>query len=160
FWSFGSTFPGPTIEVRRGHPIQIEWINQLPLHHFLPIDHTIHGAEAELPEVRTVVHVHGAKVPADSDGYPEHWFTRGKSRVYSYPNDQDAATLWYHDHTMGINRLNVYAGLMGLYVIRDEVEDALRLPQGRQELPLLICDRSFRADGQLDYPVSGDPESP
>ena len=53
----------------------------------------------------------------------------GSSRLH-YPNHQDATTLWYHDHTMGINRLNVYAGLMGAYLIRDDVEDALNLPQG------------------------------
>ena len=76
----------------------------------------------------------------------------GASASYYYPNDQDAATLWYHDHTMGINRLNVYAGLMGVYLIRDAAEDALNLPRDRYDIPLLICDRLLRSDGQLDYP--------
>ncbi len=160
FWSFGTTFPGPTFEARRGQGLWIDWINQLPKKHFLPIDHTIHGAEAGMPESRAVVHVHGARVPPESDGYPERWFETGASASYYYPNDQEAATLWYHDHTMGINRLNVYAGLMGVYLIRDAAEDALNLPRDRYDIPLLICDRLLRSDGQLDYPTSGNPDSP
>jgi spore coat protein A len=160
FWSFGSTFPGPTIEVRKGRSAHIDWANELPASHFLPIDHTIHGAGAEVPDVRAAVHVHGARVPAASDGHPDRWFTPGQHARYTYPNHQDAATLWYHDHTMGINRLNVYAGLMGAFLIRDDEEDALNLPNGEHELPLIICDRAFTADGQLDYPVSGDPKAP
>jgi spore coat protein A len=160
FWSFGSTFPGPTFEVQRGEGVWIDWVNRLPRKHFLPIDHTIHGAEADKPEGRAVIHLHGARVAPDSDGYPERWFDTGQSASYYYPNEQDAATLWYHDHTMGINRLNVYAGLMGVYLIRDAAEDELRLPSDRYDVPLLICDRLLRADGQLDYPVSGNPESP
>jgi spore coat protein A len=86
-------------------------VNALPNEHFLPIDHTIHGAEANQPAVRTVVHLHGAKTGPESDGYPEDWVVPGKSQLYYYPNQQDAAMLWYHDHALGINRLNVYAGL-------------------------------------------------
>ena len=66
--------------------------------------------------------------------------------------------LWYHDHAMSITRLNIFAGLFGLYIIRDHIEDALALPRGEYELPLILCDRSFRKDGQLYYPVSGNPE--
>ena len=68
--------------------------------------------------------------------------------------------MWYHDHAMGITRLNIYAGLFGLFVIRDRVEDALNLPSGEYEIPLVICDRSFRQDGRLDYLVSGIPGAP
>ena len=67
---------------------------------------------------------------AASDGYPEHWVTPGNSLLYHYPNRQDAAMLFYHDHTMGINRLNIYAGLQGLFIVRDETEDSLNLPSG------------------------------
>jgi spore coat protein A len=138
----------------------VEWPNQLPLKHFLPIDHKLMGAEANKPEVRTVVHLHGAKAPAGSDGYPENWYTSGKSAVYHYPNQQDASLLWYHDHAMGINRLNVYAGMMGLFIVRDAAEDALHLPSGKYEIPLVLFDRMLRTDGQLYYPVSQRPESP
>ncbi len=159
-WGFGLNSPGPTLETRSGQGLWIEWVNDLPKKHFLPIDHTIHGAEADKPEVRAVVHMHGAKVPPESDGYPENWYVPGQSAAYYYPNDQDAATLWYHDHTLGINRLNVYAGLFGLFFIRDAVEDGLNLPGGKYEIPLVIYDRMFDRQGQLYYPVSDDPKSP
>lgn len=159
-WTYGGSFPGPTFETRSGEPLAIEWANALPTRHFLPIDHTLHGAEASLPEVRSAVHVHGAKVPPASDGYPEDWRVPGKSATYFYPNEQDACALWYHDHTMGINRLNIYAGLLGAFYIRDAEEDALGLPKGAYEAPLILTDRFLRKDGQLEYPESGDPASP
>ncbi len=159
-WGFEGTVPGPTLETRSMQPLLVEWHNDLPARHFLPIDHTVCGAESSLPEVRTVVHVHGARVPAASDGYPTDWMTPGHSKTFHYPNRQDATLLWYHDHAMGITRLNHYAGLFGLFVVRDAVEDALRLPSGPYEVPLVLCDRTFRADGQLRYPTSGVPGEP
>jgi spore coat protein A len=159
-WTYGGSWPGPTIETRSGDGLTIEWANELPETHFLPIDHRLHGADAGKPEVRAVVHVHGAKTPPESDGWPEDWFVPGKSATYHYPNNQDPAMLWYHDHAMGINRLNIYAGLAGAYIIRDAKEDALNLPKGRFEIPLVLCDRFLLRDGSLDYPVSGEPESP
>jgi spore coat protein A len=160
FWSFGPSAPGPTFETRSSEPLLVEWVNALPIEHFLPVDHTIHGAEADKPAVRTVVHLHGAKTRPESDGYPEDWVAPGKSSLYYYPNQQDAAMLWYHDHALGINRLNVYAGLFGTFLIRDSVEDALNLPKGKYELPLLLYDRLLTRDAQLLYPVSPDPKSP
>ena len=160
FWSFGSSTPGPTFETRSGEPLLVEWANALPSEHFLPMDHTIHGAEADKPPVRTVVHMHGAKTGPESDGYPEDWIVPGKSAVYFYPNQQDAAMLWYHDHALGINRLNVYAGLLGAFFIRDNVEDSFHLPKGKYELPLILYDRLLTRHGQLLYPVSPDPQSP
>ncbi len=159
-WGYNGTSPGPTIEARSGQSISIEWVNALPKKHFLPIDHNLHGAEKDKPEVRSVVHVHGAKVPPESDGYPESWKVPGQSVTYSYPNEQEAATLWYHDHAMGINRLNIYAGLFGMYIVRDKFEDELNLPKGPYEIPLVIYDRSFLRDGSLDYPTSGMPDMP
>jgi len=159
-WSYGATAPGPTIEARKGQPLLIEWVNNLPTQHFLPIDHNLCGAGKDLPEVRTAVHVHGACVAPESDGYPEDWKTAGQSSTALYPMNQDASTLWYHDHAMGIERLNQYAGLFGFFLIRDDAEDALNLPRGKYEIPLAICDRFFFADGQLHYPDSGDPSAP
>jgi spore coat protein A, manganese oxidase len=160
FWSFGTSTPGPTFETRAGEPLLVEWANGLPNEHFLPIDHSIHGAEEDKPAVRTVVHLHGAKTGPESDGYPEDWIVPGKSSLYYYPNQQDAAMLWYHDHAIGINRLNVYAGLFGAFFIRDGVEEGMNLPKGKFELPLILCDRLLTRDGQLLYPVSPDPKSP
>ncbi len=159
-WTYGGALPGVMFDTRSGEGLSVEWANELPARHFLPIDHTLHGAEKSNPEVRGVVHLHGGKTPPQSDGYPEDWYVPGQSRSYYYPNQQDAALLWYHDHAMGINRLNIYAGLFGLHVIRDTVEDALNLPSGRYEIPLTLCDRDLRPDGQLSYPVSANPEHP
>src|SRR4030043_16291 len=85
--------------------------------------------------------------------------------VYEYANDQRATTLWFHDHALGITRLNVYAGMAGFWLLRDEVEDALNLPgpaprlndaPGTKyyEIPIAIQDRSFNVDGSLFYPDS------
>jgi spore coat protein A, manganese oxidase len=154
FWGYNASCPGPTIEARHGQAILVEWINQLPGRHLFSIDHTLHGAEADKPEVRTVVHLHGGRTGPESDGYPTDWFTAGQSATCFYPNEQDAATLFYHDHAMGITRLNAAAGLMGLYLIRDAAEDELDLPNGACEIPLVIFDRSFHPDGRLFYPIS------
>ncbi|HEX7815244.1 multicopper oxidase family protein [Dyella sp.] len=159
-WGYNGISPGPTLELTRDKPVLIEWANALPARHFLPIDHNIHGAERDKPEVRTVTHVHGARAPADSDGFPEDWYVPGKSLSYYYPNGQDAATLWYHDHAMGITRLNIYAGLFGAFLVRDAEEEALGLPAGEFDLPLILYDRLIGEDGQLYYPVSDDPSAP
>jgi spore coat protein A len=158
-WGYNGIWPGPTFEVRKGQPISVKWTNQLPTKHFLPLDYTIHGEEQDVPQVRTVTHVHGAQVMPDSDGYPDAWVTsdgRTGSALAAdpchYPNDQPASTLWYHDHAIGITRLNVYSGLAGFYLIRDPEEDSLNLPRGVYEIPLMIQDRSFSADGSLLYP--------
>ena len=160
-WGYHGACPGPTIEARRGVPIQVLWRNALPSTHALRIDTSLHGAEPDKPSVRTVVHVHGLKVLSDSDGYPDAWFTTDfaqkgpffKDRIYDYPNDQRAATLWYHDHAVGITRLNIYMGLTGLYILRDDIEDSLNLPSGIYEIPLMIQDRNIAPDGSLVYPA-------
>ena len=159
-WSFEDSFPGPTIEVKSGEGAMVEWANELPARHFLPIDHTLHGADRSLPEVRSVIHLHGGRTPAASDGYPEAWVVPGKTQTCFYPTKQDAALLFYHDHTMGINRLNIYAGMQGLFIVRDAHEAALHLPSGKYEVPLLIADRLLSTDGQLVYPVSEHPDRP
>ncbi|HEX2897901.1 MAG TPA: multicopper oxidase domain-containing protein, partial [candidate division Zixibacteria bacterium] len=151
-WGYNGTYPGPTIEATVGQPIEVKWINSLPAHHLFAIDYTICGAEAWQPEVRTVVHLHGGHVPAESDGYPEAWFTAKNFGLYEYPNNQMGATLWYHDHAMGISRLNVYAGLAGFYLLRDMSEVKFKLPSGVYEMPLMIQDKSFNKDGSLYYP--------
>ena len=159
-WGIGSSSPGPTLETQKGTGMLVEWANDLPGSHFLPIDHNLHGAEADKPGGRSIIHLHGGKVPPESDGYPEDWYAPGKSAVYHYPNNQDAALLWYHDHTMGINRLNIFAGLLGLYIVRDPLEESLNLPRGKYEVPLVLYDRTFDPDGQLNYPVSPVPGAP
>ena len=168
-WGYNGTYPGPTFEARRGRPIAVQWMNHLPSRHMFPIDSTLHGDQPGTPKVRTVVHLHGHKVLPDSDGYPEAWFTKNfrqtgpffENRTYHYPNDQPATQLWYHDHALGATRLNNYAGLSGVYFLRDRVEDDLELPSDAYEVPLIIQDRFFNPDGSLLYPVEdngGDPD--
>lgn len=180
-WGYSGSYPGPTFLVDSGEEIKIRWTNNLvdgtgaPLaKHLLPYDTTIHGAGPQFPEARVVTHVHGNITDEASDGYPEHWFSAdpaapangmggpaGNSLVTTHYNNQRAAPLWYHDHAMGITRLNVYSGLAGLYVVRDAEEAALNLPSGEYEVPLVLQDRSFYEDGQLFYPTGpGDRFSP
>jgi spore coat protein A len=156
-WTIGGSFPGPTLETTLARGMIVEWQNRLPSRHLFAIDHALHGAGTDVPDVRAVVHLHGGRTPAASDGYPEDWTLPGHSQICHYPSLQHAATLFYHDHTMGINRLNTYAGMLGFCILRDAREDSLGLPTGRYDIPLLICDRMLRADGQLDYPVSQKP---
>lgn len=150
-WGFEGQYPGPTFEVWRGRPAVVYWENQLPEKHLFMIDPRIHGAMPPTPAVRTVPHLHGSRTRSESDGLPEKWYTPGTSVRYSYPNRQPAATLWYHDHALGITRLNVYAGLSGLYLLHDDEERRLELPSGACEIPLVLQDRTLDDQGQLVY---------
>jgi len=198
--------------------------------HLLPIDRSLHWANPEgLPckngkvkdcapssangailqqpydgPVPIIVHVHGAHVGPESDGYPEAWWLPAANNIpagysttgtlvnqyaiatnnapgvgsFSYPNDQPSTTLWYHDHSLGMTRNNVYAGPAGFWLVRDDgnpggetglVSGTLpgpapiageglaetNLPPGRnkyREIPIVIQGRSFNADGSLFYP--------
>lgn len=157
-WGFddgtGARSPGPTIEARTGSPIEVTWQNELPATHVLGVDPCL--AADTVP--RSVIHLHGGHVPQASDGYPEDAVAPGGQIVDDYPNKQPAATLWYHDHTMGITRLNVQMGLAGFYLIRDADEDALGLPSGADEIALMITDHTFGPDGQIQYPATWQPE--
>jgi spore coat protein A len=118
--------------------------------------------------VWNVVHQHGGFTPPQSDGLPDQSFSpdgvhaRGyttldpgrvkrNEAIYAYTNHEYASTLWYHDHGDGITSLNCYAGLAGLWLLRDSVEERLGLPRGEFEVPLILQDRTFHRDGSLDY---------
>ena len=150
-WSYGETSAPVLFEAKSGEGILIDWINDLPAQHILTLDPSRDGMKPD-PPTRIATHVHGARVPSISDGYPDDWTAPGNHKLCYYPNRQDATALWIHDHAMGVNRFNIFAGLMGWYLIRDEGEQALGLPSGRNELPLLLYDRSFDLNGQLYYP--------
>ncbi len=131
---------------------------------------------AQVP-IPVVVHLHGAEVPSAFDGAPESWFTPdgrqgagyatlkpvgGNRALYRYPNGQEATTLWYHDHSLGTTRLNVFSGLAGMYLLRDNRDtgrgdNPINLPAGAQERELIIQDRAFDTNGQLLFP-DGNPE--
>ena len=159
-WGFDGGMPGPTIAAERGRKVQIDWINKLPLRHRLATDHNISGSGRDVPEVRTVIHLHGGHVAANSDGYPDDWVTPGSRQITVYPNQQPGATLWYHDHAMGITRLNAMMGLAGFYILRDVKEQQLHLPSGEFEIPLVLQDRILDPRGQLVYPVGPMADAP
>jgi FtsP/CotA-like multicopper oxidase with cupredoxin domain len=168
-WGYDGTVPGPTIESERGQAVTVEWRNELE--GLLPVIDTVapHATDADgvpvqclpglsggTPDDRaaaltgyTVVHLHGGLTPASYDGWAENLFAPGQRAVFHYPIDQRAALLWYHDHVMGVTKFDVYAGLAGLWIVRDERERELGLPEGPPfELPLLIQDRNFDLDGK------------
>lgn len=163
-WGYNGIYPGPTFEAIRNQPIYVKWENKLPFEHFLPVDRSVMGAGIDQPSVRTVVHLHGGRNRPEDDGSPDAWFTHdfGKKgpnfvkEIYYYPNCQRPAPLWYHDHALGTTRLNIYAGLSGFYLLRDQQERKLALPSGDYEIPLLIQDKSFYPDGELYYPSKPD----
>ncbi|MEJ2545989.1 MAG: multicopper oxidase domain-containing protein [Calditrichaceae bacterium] len=186
----GVTYPGPTFMAKRDVQVNVNWHNRLPAH-FLPVDPTLHMAHPgtlHTPEevaawyadgnVPTVAHLHGGHTESASDGLPEAWYTQGGNETgayyvkqnYTYDNSQEAATLWYHDHALGITRLNVYAGLAGFYLLEDQIErDLVKnnvLPKGKHDVEIVIQDRMFDDTGQLFLPSKtgdpwfGDPDEP
>ena len=155
-----ATVPGPTIEALHGVDTFVTWKNHLPPKHILPWDPTIPTAVPYTKMgVPTVVHLHGGIHEPQSDGNSNSWFTarfkeKGPTwtkKTYHYPNQQHPGNLWYHDHAMGLTRVNLLAGLIGSYIIRDrQIEDPLGLPHGNEfDRPLLVFDRSFRTDGTI-----------
>lgn len=173
-WGYGLagqnvTYPGPTFIAQESVPIRVEWENKLPREHLFPIDieklHSQPLREAfEQKLTPAVVHLHGGHTESASDGLPDEWYTQDYEitgpdwvqKIDLYDNNQEAATLWYHDHTNMVTRLNSYAGLAGYYLLRDDNENSLInndvLPSGDYERELLIQDRKFTTDGQLFYP--------
>lgn len=130
-YAYEGIVPGPTIRARAGRRVMVEQRNALG--------------------ETTNVHLHGARAPASSDGHPRDVIPAGASRLYDYPNRQAGATLWYHDHTHHRQAETVYKGLAAFYLVREDLEDELELPRGSYELPLMIADKSFNADGSLRY---------
>jgi len=179
-WGYNNSYPGPTVEARTGTAFPASYVNNLnnpALLANLPIDQTLHWADPlgcnmapscdgqrYTGPVPVVTHLHGGEVPSAFDGGPESWFTPGLgikgpgfvTSSYTYPNTQEAATLWYHDHTLGITRLNVYAGLAGFYLLRDPAKEPANLPAGSYEREIVFQDRMFDTNGQLLYPTNGD----
>lgn len=170
-WGYGLaggpvTYPGPTFVAKEHVKVRVTWRNKLPLEHLLPVDVSVHWAHPSGNSgIPAVTHLHGGHTESASDGLPEAWFTRNFAETgphfvkaqYNYDNDQEAATLWYHDHALGITRLNVYAGLAGFNLLRDNNENKLTrkhvLPTEPYEIEIVIQDRMFTDDGELFYPV-------
>jgi spore coat protein A len=182
---FVSTVPGPAFDNTRGIPAIIHWRNELTGPSFMPVDPTLawaNPAAIEAPvgpfqkfpsvnlggqsPIPIVTHNHGLVVVPQNDGIADEWFTAGSQRGpgfftqdYTEPNQQPSTQLFYHDHVMGMTRLNVYAGLNGpAYFIRDPNSPldgpSSTLPKGEFEIPLSIAAKSFFTDGEMNFPRS------
>jgi spore coat protein A len=170
-----AVYPGYTFQVRRGQVIQVRYSNRLQKQTYtpdVPVDQTLHWADplnggnpantVYTGPVPLVTHQHGGDTQSLSDGLPDAWQTPGALQtgrlfqpLYTYDNRQEAAHLWYHDHAVGVTRLNAYMGLAGNYIIRDDNEDALGLPSYPYEVALVIQDKTFLANGELFYAADG-----
>ena len=155
---------GMAIAAHTGSPLSVAYTNALPTTYpsWIPVDTRL---TPRTNEVRTMTHLHGGFVAADSDGNPAvtpDGFGPGETQTVYYPNqvtDQPASLLWFHDHGLGATRLNVFAGLAAGYILRDDYDtggagNANGLPFGAYEVPLVIQDRMFNADGTFLYPTS------
>lgn len=180
------TWPGRTFEVEQGTTLTVDWQNNLPNQHLLPVDASLHwcyslpgytGNSIAADGVPIITHVHGFNSDFQFDGNPEFFYSPGGvvqgpqwsgvpggfTTQFEYQNDQVAGTVWYHDHALGITRLNVYAGMAGFYIIRDaldtgEADNPLGLPAWPYEKAYAIQDRMFYDNGGLFYPAfPGDP---
>jgi spore coat protein A len=163
---------GGLIVSKRGTPTILNVRNLIPPKHILPVDPTAMAGMnpdgtmqmvGDLPLNRIALHLHGGFTPWFSDGTPFQWYTptglRGPSFLnvpgfitqtgagsYYFPNDQSARLAWYHDHAIGLTRLNAYAGLASAYIITDDFEANL-VSQGLLPdligIPLVIQDKGF-----------------
>ena len=126
-YGYEGIYPGPTIRARKGRTAVVRQNNNLSFD--------------------SNVHLHGGYVPAAHDGHPMDVIQPGKSFDYVYPNDQDAAFLWYHDHAHGRTARTLYYGLVATYLLGDEREEELELPRDEYDVPIVLADHAFNKDG-------------
>ncbi len=180
--------PGATFEAIRGIPVNVKWINEITDAYSLAVDPSLHwanpndtsmmppdgkwpdfppGVYCAQKDVPLVTHLHGGEQQSTFDGHPEAWWTANGltgpkyiTDTFHYPNTQEPTTLWYHDHALGVTRLNVVMGLAGFYIIRDPANPfdypGPLITNSKYEIPIVIQDRSFNADGSLNFPTQGD----
>ncbi|WP_419998782.1 multicopper oxidase family protein [Streptomyces boninensis] len=158
-WGYDGTFPGPTLVGRSGRTTTVRMRNELPVPTSTHLHGGIQAPESDGSPLDLVVPPKWHTGHAGHGGHggpmrvrPGDWtHTRG-AKTYTYPTRQPAATLWYHDHRMDFSAPQVWRGLAGMFLVHDEAEDALPLPRGDKDIPLMICDRAFEEDGALRYP--------
>lgn len=150
----GGGYLGPTVEAHSGESIMLTFENDLTGHPLAAdMDMTLHGMQADFrANPPTSLHLHGGVTSPESDGHPELLVMPGQAAMHHFSHGQEAAHLWYHDHAMGITRLNVYAGLIGNYLIRDEFDtgelgNPLGLPAEEFEIPLILQEKIFTPTG-------------
>ena len=142
-WTYDGMFPGPTIRRPSGKATRVTFANELP------------------EDVgSTTVHHHGSHSESRFDGQPHAYLIDpGKKFTYEYDfmergEPERAAFQWYHDHRMDVTGRNVWMGLAGMFLLDDEFDASLPLPKGKYDVPLMVVDRSFDENNQLDYKFS------
>jgi spore coat protein A len=158
---------GMALVAQSGTAVTVNYTHALPATYpdWIPVDTrlTPHGNE-----VRIMTHLHGGFVAAASDGNPAvtpDGFGPGDTQSVVYTNQlpqMPASLLWFHDHGLGATRLNVFAGLAAAYILRDEFDtgaepNPIGIPGDAYEIPLVVQDRQFNADGTFRYPTSDIP---
>jgi len=177
-----SAMAGGNVAANLPIDMTLDWANPDGIDCFIPgiFNPTIPGLEYDngtcgtipswMGEIPIASHLHGGEVAPAFDGGPDAWFTPGEVKtgpgfpgaMYEYPNEQQESTIWFHDHALGITRLNVYAGLAGAYPIIDP--DPANAPQtplpelNGYDIPLIIQDRSFDTNGQIFYNLASNPQ--
>ena len=142
-WGYNGIFPGPTIrQQRNGARVVVRNKNSLPAGN--PFS----------------MHLHGSPSQPIFDGHPDDLTPVGQSKTYKFPNSQEARTLWYHDHAMHQTAQHVYKGLAGFFLQEPAPADVAEygldaLPSGKYDVPLMIGDMQFRADGSVAYDDGG-----
>ncbi len=130
-----STLPdsylGPVIRVHKGSKLRVHFYNDLP--------------------EPSIIHWHGLILPEAMDGHPRYVVPPGGKYLYEFEVINRAGTYWFHPHPHGMTGEQVYGGLAGLFIVTDDEERALNLPDGAQDVALVIQDRSFSRDNQLRY---------
>jgi FtsP/CotA-like multicopper oxidase with cupredoxin domain len=144
-WGYNGIVPGPTIIARKDRPTVVRQRNALP---------DVHPTLRYTPYTST--HLHGSPSLPQYDGYASDVTNPGQFKDYRYPNAHEASTMWYHDHGVHITAPNAYMGLAAFYLLRDEVEDALPIPHGRYDIPVMIRDALFTKSGQLIFDDRGE----
>jgi len=125
------TYLAPTIHLHKGQKVRIYLRNNIP--------------------ASSILHWHGLHVPSNMDGNPMNAIDSGETYVYEFEILNRAGTYWYHSHAHGVTAKQVYSGLAGFFIVSDKEEQALGLPSGNYDIPLVIQDRSFDNNNQLQY---------
>lgn len=138
-WGYNGLIPGPIIRQRKGRQSVIRFVNNL-------------GIDDSGEPIDSVIHLHGMASKPQYDGYAEDYIPPGYYKDYYYPNNR-AATIWYHDHVLHNTQRNVQKGLLGLYIVEDQIELDLPLPKNEFDVPLIL---HKHPNGSLNVLVNGE----
>ncbi len=126
-----NSYLGPIIRVRNGQKVRVNYKNML--------------------DEESIIHWHGLHVPEEMDGHPRYVVDEGEEYIYEFEVNNRAGTYWFHPHPHGKTGPQVYFGLAGLFIVSDPEEESLGLPNGENDIPIVIQDRTFDSDNQLVY---------